>query len=95
MPYVSVRLEAGLTPTEIARLFDRFFHGLLPTIPPGSSNLVLSLVGTTSIGFNLFLGSSMAEGKTKASAQRGIAFSVGGALCISVLIMIVGDGVST
>ena len=69
-----------------------FAHGLYPNFPDGSSNVVLSLVGTTSIGFNLFLGSSMAEGKTLDSAQRGIAFSTASTLFISVLILMVGDG---
>ena len=67
----------------------------VPNIPANSSNVVLSLVGTTSIGFNLFLGSAMAEGQTLASAQRGIAFSTFSALEVSVLILIVGDGVTT
>ena len=52
----------------------------------------LSLVGTTSIGFNLFLGGAMAEGKKLRSAQRGIAFSTFSAFIVSVLILIVGAG---
>ena len=51
-----------------------------------------SLVGTTSIGFNLFLGGAMAEGKKLRSAQRGIAFSTTSAFIVSVLILIVGAG---
>ena len=69
-----------------------FAHDLYPNFPHGSSNVVLSLVGTTSIGFNLFLGSSMAEGKKLGPSQRGIAFSTASALLISVLILMVGDG---
>ncbi|XP_066912869.1 divalent metal cation transporter MntH-like [Clytia hemisphaerica] len=71
----------------------RFAKGLLPiSMPAGSTNIVLSLVGTTAIGFNLFLGGQMAEGKTLPQAQRGIAFSTVMTLIVSVLIMIVGDG---
>lgn len=72
-----------------------FGLGLLPHFPSGSSSLVMGLVGTTSIGFNLFLGSSMAQdaSQTMGSVRRGLAFSVCGALTISVLIMIVGAGV--
>ena len=71
----------------------RFAKGLVPiSMPSGSANIVLSLVGTTSIGFNLFLGGKMAEGKSLAQAQRGIAFSTSMALIVSVLILIVGDG---
>ena len=72
---------------------ERFAKGLLPiSMPSGSANIVLSLIGTTSIGFNLFLGGKMAEGKSLKSAQRGIAFSTFMALIVSVLILIVGDG---
>ena len=74
--------------------WERFALGLIPNFPSGSANIMLSLVGTTSIGFNLFLGSSLAEdAKSLAGAQRGISFSVVGAFLISILIMIVGDGV--
>ena len=52
----------------------------------------MSLVGTTSIGFNLFLGGAMAKGKELGSARRGIAFSTASALVVSVLILIVGAG---
>ena len=51
-----------------------------------------SLVGTTSLGFNLFLGGSMAKGKKLESSQRGILFSTVSALEVSILILIVGAG---
>jgi len=71
----------------------RFAKGLIPiSMPSGSANIVLSLVGTTSLGFNLFLGGKMAEGKSLGQAQRGIAFSTSMAFIVSVLILIVGDG---
>ena len=70
-----------------------FAWGLVPhTVPKGSMNVILSLVGTTSVGFNLFLGSAMGEGKQLKQAQRGIAFSVTSALVVSVLILLIGDG---
>ena len=56
------------------------------------ADIIVSLVGTTSIGFNLFLGGAMAEGKKLRSAQRGIAFSTMSAFIVSVLILIVGAG---
>lgn len=61
-------------------------------IPSGSINIVLSLVGTTSVGFNLFLGSGMALGRSLPSARRGIAFSTFVTMIVSILIVIVGDG---
>ena len=56
------------------------------------TDLVLSLVGTTAIGFNLFLGGEMAKGRTLIAAQRGILFSVVSAMIVSQLIMMVGAG---
>ena len=72
--------------------------GLLPNYPEKTdvsaepADIIVSLVGTTSIGFNLFLGGAMAEGKKLRSAQRGIAFSTMSAFIVSVLILIVGAG---
>jgi len=74
--------------------------GLLPTLPPMSAvpdaaapcEMVLSLVGTTAIGVNLFFSGSMAVGTTMADCRRGIAFSQLSALLVSLLIMIVGSG---
>lgn len=76
--------------------------GLIPSIPhktsPGSAepaDIILSLVGTTCIGYNLFLGGAMADGKTLAAARRGITFSTISALLVSSLILIVGAGSRT
>merc|ERR1719295_132613 len=74
-----------------------FAWGLLPNLPPRGegadpADIIISLVGTTSIGFNLFLGGAMAQGKSLVSAQRGIAFSTLSAFLVSELILIVGAG---
>jgi len=72
--------------------------GFLPNIPEKPENgaeptdIIISLVGTTSIGFNLFLGGAMAKGKSLSPAQRGIGFSTASAFVVSVLILIVGSG---
>jgi len=78
--------------------WEKFAWSLLPNLPEKTdrsaepADIIISLVGTTSIGFNLFLGGAMAKGKELVSAQRGIAFSTVSALMVSVLIMIVGAG---
>lgn len=78
--------------------WEKFGWSLLPNLPEKTeksaepADIIISLVGTTSIGFNLFLGGAMAKGKELVSAQRGIAFSTVSALMVSVLIMIVGSG---
>merc|ERR1712001_611690 len=81
--------------------WTKFAWGLLPNYPEKTADsaepadIIISLVGTTSIGFNLFLGGAMAEGKQIGGAQRGIAFSTGSALAVSVLILIVGAGANS
>jgi len=72
--------------------------GFVPNIPDKAANgaeptdLILSLVGTTAVGFNLFLGGAMAKGRNLSSAQRGIAFSCCAAFLVSELILMVGAG---
>jgi len=72
--------------------------GLIPNIPPRRAegaepaDLVISLVSTTAVGFNLFLGGAMATGRDLRSAQRGIAFSCSAAFVVSLLILMVGAG---
>eukprot|EP00931_Biecheleriopsis_adriatica_P068269 TRINITY_DN42248_c0_g1_i1.p1 TRINITY_DN42248_c0_g1~~TRINITY_DN42248_c0_g1_i1.p1 ORF type:complete len:489 (-),score=74.13 TRINITY_DN42248_c0_g1_i1:59-1525(-) len=73
-------------------------HGLIPKVPPQPaeaaepSDMILSLVGTTAIGFNLFLGGEMAKTRLLPEVQRGIAFSTLSAFIVSVMIMIIGSG---
>jgi len=75
-----------------------FAWGLIPGVPAKSetgaepTDIILSLVGTTSLGFNLFLGGAMAQGRDIKSAQRGIAFSTIAAMMVSELILLVGAG---
>merc|ERR1719232_89941 len=78
--------------------WSKFLWGLIPNLPPKTAtsaepaDIIISLVSTTSVGYNLFLGGSMAEGRELGSAQRGIAFSTVSAVAVSILILIVGSG---
>jgi len=78
--------------------WEKFLYGLIPNYPEQNeggvepADIIISLVGTTSIGFNLFLGGAMAKGRSLGSAQRGIAFSTISAFVVSCLILIVGGG---
>ena len=72
---------------------------LVPSVPGMSSlphaaapcETVLSLVGSTSIGCNIFFSGSMAVGKELNACRRGIAFSTVSTLMVSLLIMVVGS----
>merc|ERR1711892_1176190 len=78
--------------------WTKFLWGLLPNLPQKTetsaepADIIISLVSTTSVGYNLFLGGAMAQGRELGSAQRGIAFSTVSAVAVSILILIVGSG---
>ena len=63
--------------------------GVLPRVPDGSSLLILALVGTTVVPYNLFLGSGVPEGQTirEMRISLPIAVVLGGIVSLSVLIV--------
>ncbi|MDH5599147.1 MAG: divalent metal cation transporter, partial [Cyclobacteriaceae bacterium] len=69
--------------------WDYFFRSLIiPSFPRGGGLLILGLVGTTIVPYNLFLGSSMGKGKSLKSMRMGIGIAVliGGMISIAILI---------
>ncbi len=66
---------------------------LVPSVPPDGGLLVLGLVGTTVVPYNLFLGSGLARGQTLGEARfgLGIAIILGG--LISMAVVLVGSAV--
>ncbi len=60
-----------------------------PSIPKGSTVIVLGLIGTTIVPYNIFLGSSLAEGQTLKQMRSGLTLSVliGGVISISVMLV--------
>ncbi len=67
---------------------------LVPALPGGAGLLVLALVGTTVVPYNLFLGSGLAEGQRLAEVRFGLAVSVGLGGVISMAILVVGTAVT-
>ena len=63
---------------------------LIPRIPTGSTVLVLGLVGTTVVPYNLFLGSALARGARLGDMRWGLVLAVGGGGLISLGILVVG-----
>lgn len=61
---------------------------LVPTLPLGSEWLVLGLIGTTIVPYNLFLGSGIGQGRALNEMRFGLTVSVvmGGLISIAVLI---------
>jgi Mn2+/Fe2+ NRAMP family transporter len=64
---------------------------LTPRIPTGSTVLVLGLVGTTVVPYNLFLGSALARDNRLGEMRWGLALAVGGGGLISLGVLVVGS----
>ena len=67
---------------------------LIPRFPPGSGLLILGLVGTTVVPYNLFLGSGIAAGQNLRDLRFGlfVAITLGG--IISMAVLVVGYSIS-
>ncbi len=66
------------------------FKGLLlPSFPPGSGLLIIGLVGTTVVPYNLFLGSGIARGQNLREMRFGliVAIALGGLISMAVLVV--------
>jgi manganese transport protein len=61
---------------------------LVPVIPPGGGLLVLGLVGTTVVPYNLFLGSGIARGRELGEVRFGLTAAVvlGGLISMSIVV---------
>ncbi len=66
---------------------------LRPTLPTGAGILVLGLVGTTVVPYNLFLGSGLADGQRLSELRLGLALAVGLGGLISMGVLVVGAAV--
>ena len=65
----------------------------LPSMPEGSSLLVIGLIGTTIVPYNLFLASGISSGQQIKEMRQGIALAVLIGGLISMAIMVVGTQV--
>jgi Mn2+/Fe2+ NRAMP family transporter len=72
---------------------EGFFAGFAPSVPSGAGVVVLSLIATTALPFNIFLASSMSDGYTIGRMRRGIGFSTFMAALLSCLIIAVGSSI--
>jgi manganese transport protein len=67
---------------------DVVTHAAVPVFPSGSALLILGLVGTTIVPYNIFLGSGISKGKTIPLMRVGLSVSVliGGLITAAILI---------
>lgn len=68
---------------------DIFVSSFLPSVPVGSEIIVIALIGTTIVPYNLFLGSGLSKGKKLSESTTGLilAISLGGLISIGILIV--------
>ncbi len=64
------------------------YHSVMPSIPSGSGSLLIGLVGTTIVPYNLFLASGIQKGQSLKEMRFGITIAVliGGLISIAILI---------
>jgi manganese transport protein len=67
---------------------------LLPVLPAGAGLLVLGLVGTTVVPYNLFLGSALARGQNLSDVRLGLVVAIPLGGFISMGILVTGAAVS-
>lgn len=84
-------ITAFLLPHDLSNLFS---NGFTPSIPGGAEILVLGLIGTTVVPYNIFLGSGLnhAQAPSEMKLSLGIAIGLGGV--ISVAILLTGTAIS-
>lgn len=78
-------VTALLVPHDLSTLFS---NGFTPTIPAGAEILVLGLIGTTVVPYNIFLGSGLnhAQSPSEMKLSLGIAIGLGGVISIAILL---------
>ncbi|UII28653.1 divalent metal cation transporter [Fulvivirga maritima] len=63
-------------------------QGLIPSVPAGSEWIVIGLIGTTIVPYNLFLGSGISKGQQIPDMRFGLVVSVllGGVVSVAILV---------
>ena len=79
----------GLAFSQEIEITNILQYGLIPNLPAGSELLVVSLVGTTIVPYNIFLGSGISHLQSKKAMRIGLggAILIGGIISIAVLLV--------
>jgi Mn2+/Fe2+ NRAMP family transporter len=85
--FLATAISMGPAVSDVAR-------GLLrPSFPQGSGLLIVGLIGTTVVPYNLFLGSGLAHGHTLGDTRFGLAVAIGLGGLISMAVLVAGTAV--
>ncbi len=70
-------------------IYDVFEAAFLPSIPNGSALLIIGLIGTTIVPYNLFLASGISKGQSVREMRIGISLAVliGGLISMAILLV--------
>lgn len=85
--FLVTAVRVGPSAAEILR------GALVPSMPGGSSLLVLGLIGTTVVPYNMFLGSGIAAGQKTGDLRFGLSVAIGLGGLISMGVLVVGAAV--
>lgn len=79
---------AALAFSQEFSFFDLAVSTITPVIPAGSELIVLGLIGTTIVPYNIFIGAGISKGQTISLMRVGLGISVaiGGAITAAILI---------
>lgn len=75
-------------------LSDLFTGGFIPSVPAGSGILILALIGTTVVPYNLFLGSGIVSGQTLKEMRWSLSIAIGLGGVISIAVLLVGTSIT-
>ncbi len=67
---------------------------LIPSFPAGSEMLILALIGTTVVPYNLFLGSGLAHTQSLREMRLSLSIAIGLGGIISIAVLIVGASIA-
>ena len=84
-------ITAFLIPHDLAEIFS---EGLTPSIPSGSEILVLGLIGTTVVPYNIFLGSGLKHTQNLKEMKVSMLIAIGLGGFISITILLSGTAIS-
>jgi len=84
-------ITAFMIPHDLSSVFS---EGLVPTIPVGADILVLGLIGTTVVPYNIFLGSGLKHTQTPSEMKLSLLIAIGLGGFISVCILLTGTAIA-
>lgn len=75
-------------------LSDIFREGMVPNFPAGSELLILALIGTTVVPYNIFLGSGLASKQSLSEMRWSLSIAIGLGGIISIAVLLVGASIA-